>query len=805
MEEHDMAGQNMVEQVMNEQDTNEQPEPQPQRKKRGIYSLKKKNRKQLNGVTFDEHGVAIGDDQSPFALYIGAVTKAKISILIDDWRKVPKIDKTQLWLEIKEHFRLKNDDCKTQVLKQCNHSWKSFKKDLRTSYMYRKLSPCDKYTFIEPNIWEEFVKMESTPEKMAKHALGKKWAKLKKNPPRLGPKGYRGNIDKWEKERASEELCTPVHKIPDRRGRYYCLARRVHDKVKGLMLSPEMQVIADKLIEAHTELINSSEVEDGVDPLIMVVGPEHGGRTRGVGHLVGFKKGIEGYVAKKRRYCEREKITEIVNKKIKEAREEMDAEYEEKLARAIKEMKSSQQQNENPKSPLMRKSSCDSESNFDVLDNIQEASKCDLFLPYGTMKVLCARGMVYPAKQVHGKSVLQGHAKVHVDNVEANCKDYILPVPTEEFGKLGETLFSFIQWPKKYMELTKASNSNQTGNKKIVAANTSTETATKQTVATNKESSTQKQTSPTLSRQEGPSSHIAAAPPTKRARPLNSASKEKDELIKKLNSYRGQIHKRVFLRSSYERWMRSPDPTLPLHVNVEPRVFGESKSFQFFVPPHDRMLLFTNGWLNSSIITLFATSIHKILQQVKTQSNKCGFLNPYTIQDSVCMFDSLLVKNYILQAMDSSQHKLFYLAPYVESKHWNLFIIVPQQNTGFILDSDMEGKNEESYKFTNVVQQAFGNMKWNLVECNQQRHYWECGYCLMKWMHQFVTHQQHSFPKTMPWNDKKPFTTKELDDIGPFMSLLKDHSRSIVLLSSRLKDGGDKVYIGWLYKAHHCA
>ncbi|GJV43496.1 transposon protein, CACTA, En/Spm sub-class [Tanacetum coccineum] len=86
-----------------DEDMNEQPEPQPQpqRKKRGIYSLKKKNRKQLNGVTFDENGFAIGDDQSPFALYIGAVTKAKISILIDDWRKVSKINKTQLWLEIK--------------------------------------------------------------------------------------------------------------------------------------------------------------------------------------------------------------------------------------------------------------------------------------------------------------------------------------------------------------------------------------------------------------------------------------------------------------------------------------------------------------------------------------------------------------------------------------------------------------------------------------------------------------------------------------------------------------------------------
>nr|GEX18831.1 hypothetical protein [Tanacetum cinerariifolium] len=343
----------------------------------------------------------------------------------------------------------------------------------------------------------------------------------------------------------------------------------------------------------------------------------------GVGHLVGFKQGIEGYVAKKKRYREREVITAIVNKKIKEAREEMEAEYNERLATAINEMKSNQR-NENPESPLMRKS--------DALDNIQEASKCQLFIPYGTNKVLCAIGMVYPSKQVHGKSVLQGHAKVHVDNVEAKYKDYLLPVPTEEFSKIGETVLSFIQWPTKYIELTKAYNSNQAGNKKIVATNTSTQTVTKQAVATNKEPSTLKQTSPTLSRQEGPSDHIAAAPLTKSARPLNS--------------FTGQ--------------------------------------------------------------------------------------------------------NYLLQTMGPSQYTSFFLAPYVESKHWNLFIIVPQQKIGFVLDSNMEGKNEESCEFTN---------------CNQQGHYWECGYFVMKWMHQFVTHQQHSFPKRVPWNDKKPFTTKELDDI----------------------------------------
>ena len=90
----------------------------------------------------------------------------------------------------------------------------------------------------------------------------------------------------------------------------------------------------------------------------------------GVGHLVGFKRGIEGYVAKKRKYREREKVMAIVKEKIAEARVEMKAEYDKDLARAIKEMKS-RQENENPESPPMRKSSCDSASNFDVLDNIQ--------------------------------------------------------------------------------------------------------------------------------------------------------------------------------------------------------------------------------------------------------------------------------------------------------------------------------------------------------------------------------------------------------------------------------------------------
>lgn len=67
----------------------------------------------------------------------------------------------------------------------------------------------------------------------------------------------------------------------------------------------------------------SDESKAGVDPLILVLGPEHGGRTRGVGCDVGYKKGIEGYVRKRRTYQQREDIEEIKNQVRQQMKEEL--------------------------------------------------------------------------------------------------------------------------------------------------------------------------------------------------------------------------------------------------------------------------------------------------------------------------------------------------------------------------------------------------------------------------------------------------------------------------------------------------
>ncbi|GJV55943.1 hypothetical protein Tco_1456948 [Tanacetum coccineum] len=81
----------------------------------------------------------------------------------------------------------------------------------------------------------------------------------------------------------------------------------------------------------------SNESKARVDPLILVLGPEHGGRTRGVGYDVGYKKGIEGYVRKKRTYEQRKDIEEIRNEVRQEMKEELkSSEFGEEMRAELK-------------------------------------------------------------------------------------------------------------------------------------------------------------------------------------------------------------------------------------------------------------------------------------------------------------------------------------------------------------------------------------------------------------------------------------------------------------------------------------
>ena len=71
--------------------------------------------------------------------------------------------------------------------------------------------------------------------------------KMNKNPPRLGPLGYRGNRPRWEKEMESGEM-TKVRKISSKRARDYIFARLKRDASGALRVTPQMEPIVDACV-----------------------------------------------------------------------------------------------------------------------------------------------------------------------------------------------------------------------------------------------------------------------------------------------------------------------------------------------------------------------------------------------------------------------------------------------------------------------------------------------------------------------------------------------------------------------------
>lgn len=204
-----------------------------------------------------------------------------------------------MWSDIKAHFRLKNNDVKKRTLVSCGTKWKSFKTKLRVKYMLKGISPLGKWTFIEPHVWEEFCQKENTPKKNKLHAQASERGKQHINRPQLGPKGYRGFEKQWQEERNDPEKATELHLIPDIRGSNYCLARAPRDKNGIKTLPPELIDVSKNLIEATKKLAQESdESKAGVDPLILVLGPEHGGALGGSGVMLDIKKALKDMLEK---------------------------------------------------------------------------------------------------------------------------------------------------------------------------------------------------------------------------------------------------------------------------------------------------------------------------------------------------------------------------------------------------------------------------------------------------------------------------------------------------------------------------
>ncbi|GJR27659.1 hypothetical protein Tco_1103891, partial [Tanacetum coccineum] len=182
--------------------------------------------------------------------------------------------------------------------------------------MVKNVSPLQKWTFIQPNVWEEFCQNENTLEKNKLRAQASERGKKYISRPRLGPKGYWGFEKQWQEERNDLDKATKLHLIPDIRGSNYCLARSPRDKNGIKTLPPELIVVSNNLVQATREL-------------------------------------AQGYVRKKRTYEQRKDIEEIRNEVRQQMKEELKSSdfWEEMRAELKAELRNEMQPEQNLFSP----------------------------------------------------------------------------------------------------------------------------------------------------------------------------------------------------------------------------------------------------------------------------------------------------------------------------------------------------------------------------------------------------------------------------------------------------------------------
>ncbi|KAJ9556465.1 hypothetical protein OSB04_011079 [Centaurea solstitialis] len=358
-----------------------------------------------------------------------------------------------------DHWNIKDDKYRDSVLKVANHSWKNFKKSLRRKFLKTGRNPCDVYPYLDHKAWAEFCVNKTTKEFLKKSDEGKKNALLATNLARLGARGYRSMRDPWKIEGKDPGELSKIFGLKDPRARDFLLARRVKGANGRKIIPTYLQPLADEIIEKDNQVSEGLWVPGpGEDVLTAVLGPEHPGRTRGVGHTIGLKQTIAGISGRKRK----SRISEDIDFEQKKA--DFDEIYKEKVRlidahfderkrifiAEIEEMKSKHNDiqmksnhtdiHDGSLSLRSGKSAYGSVPCLDEFDDIQLPAPCDLLAVEGDYKFPCAKGMVHSIGNglCHFVPVKADYVKVHVDQVSKTFVNFPLPLPNEEMKEPKE-------------------------------------------------------------------------------------------------------------------------------------------------------------------------------------------------------------------------------------------------------------------------------------------------------------------------------------------------------------------------------
>ncbi|KAF9591709.1 hypothetical protein IFM89_006055, partial [Coptis chinensis] len=124
-------------------------------------------------VPFNERGQPIEDESNKLVSFLGATVREIVDINIDDWRKVSKELKNNLWTMTKKKFVLK-EEARNYVLKKSGYLWRTSKSRLNALIDARdnkrdRIAACPKD--MNRQMWKIFVRKHSSREYQEKRKI----------------------------------------------------------------------------------------------------------------------------------------------------------------------------------------------------------------------------------------------------------------------------------------------------------------------------------------------------------------------------------------------------------------------------------------------------------------------------------------------------------------------------------------------------------------------------------------------------------------------------------------------------------
>ncbi|KAH9698429.1 hypothetical protein KPL71_024008 [Citrus sinensis] len=247
----------------------------PRRRKQ--QGLQKQEVSHAGAIEYNSYGVSVGKGRNDLRSYIGVIVREIISILLDDWRRVPLEMKETLWLHFQKKFKL-SLKCKSQVLKWMMVASRNFRSELATEFILPNKDdrkslklPHIEYPSIKKEDWKLFVDKVLSEQFQEKSKKAKdKRAKNVYNH-RLGSTGYGGMLYRKKKksgvsEREIDRSEAWLMARADRDGKYTSDVTPIAEKINELKSQVEQgtfqsQGSHDILGEALQKQPNGSRVQ----------------------------------------------------------------------------------------------------------------------------------------------------------------------------------------------------------------------------------------------------------------------------------------------------------------------------------------------------------------------------------------------------------------------------------------------------------------------------------------------------------------------------------------------------------------